>query len=73
MKINVNFKFPEGCKEDFTCAEMPCLPRVGDFIQGAKPRSGRYRVAAVIFSIDPERERCGGVFIELDALDKVNS
>lgn len=73
MKINVNFKFPVGCKEGYTCAEMPELPRVGDFIQGSRPQSGRYRVSAVVFEIDDEQERCDSVLVELEALDEINS
>ncbi len=73
MPINVNFDFPEGCKEDYKSAEMPTLPRVGDFIQGNRPQTGRYRVAAVIFEIDGESEKCVCVRAELEALDKINS
>lgn len=73
MPINVNFIFPEGCKEDYRSAEMPELPRIGDFIQGGRPQSGRYRVTAVIFEIDGEQERCESIRVELEALDKINS
>ena len=73
MKINVNFKFPEGCKEKYKSASMPCLPRVGDFIQGSRPQSGRYRVGAIIYEIDDEANRCESILVELEALDKVNS
>lgn len=73
VPINVNFRFPEGCKEKYSCSEMPCLPRVGDSIQGSRPQSGRYRVRAIVFEIDDEAERCESVLVELEALDKINS
>lgn len=74
MKLNVNFKFPDGCKEDYQEAhDMPALPRIGDFIQGSRPQSGRYRVAAVVFEIGDESHKCESVLIELEPLDAVNS
>jgi hypothetical protein len=73
MNITVNFKFPEGCKEDYRCADMSVVPKVGDFIQSSRPQSGRYRVRAVVFEIGDETERCESVLIELEALDEINS
>jgi len=70
--VNVNFRFPTGCKEEYSCAEMPVLPRPGDYIEGSKPQSGRYLVKAVVFAIDQERERCEAIRIELEALDQVS-
>lgn len=73
MKINVNFRFPEGCKEEYHSAELPVIPHVGDFIERSRLQSGRYRVQAVVFGIDPETERCDRVLLELEALDKISS
>jgi hypothetical protein len=71
--MNVNFRFPDGCKEPYEYAEgMPSLPRVGDFIQGSRHQSGRYRVRAIVFEIDDERKRCESVVVELEALDEIN-
>jgi hypothetical protein len=73
--VNINFIFPEGCSETYRDAEMPCVPRVGEHIQGTRPQSGRYRVSAVRYDIDPETgstPRCNAVTVVLEALDEVN-
>lgn len=73
MPITVYFVFPDGCEEKYQNVNMPVIPKIGDFIQGATPRSGRYRVSGVVFSIDHEQQRCTEVNVELEALDKTNS
>ena len=72
--MNINFAFPDGCREKYTRAEdIPTLPRVGDFIQSSRPQSGRYRVQAVVFEIDDETMRCESIVVELEALDRVST
>lgn len=73
MPIDVNFDFPEGCSENYKSVSLPEMPRIGDSIQQNLPKSGRYRVAAVIFEIDAEHQRCDSIRVELAALDKINS
>jgi hypothetical protein len=75
MPVNVNFIFPDGCSERYREAEMPSVPRIGEHVQGTRPQSGRYRVEAVRYDIDPEAEgvpRCNAVTVVLQALDEVN-
>lgn len=76
MPINVSFVFPDGCSEDYKEAEMPCVPHIGEHIQGTRPQSGRYRVTDVRYDIDPETgdlPRCNAVTVVLEALDAVNN
>lgn len=71
----INFKFPDGCKEAWRVAEMPCVPRIGERIQGARPQSGCYRVASVthdIFSDQEENHHCSAITVVLEALDEIN-
>lgn len=73
--LTVNLKFPAGCKENYKKIEdLPVLPRAGDFIQGAEPGSGRYRVRAVVFEVAHQiDDKCISVLVELEALDEMSS
>ena len=51
MPVYVNFIFPEGCSEFYQEAQMSSVPRVGEYIQGSRPESGRYRVVEVRYAI----------------------
>ena len=51
MPVYVNFIFPEGCSEFYQEAQMSSVPRVGEYIQGSRPESGRYRVVEVLIKM----------------------
>lgn len=71
----VKFVFPLGCSESFEFADMPCIPRAGEFVQGEHPDSGRYRVAEVIYDIGPGHDglgACNSAMVILEVTDKTN-
>lgn len=49
--LTVGFLFPAGCKERYSSARLPALPRAGDFIRGPHPEDVKYRIAEVIFEL----------------------
>ena len=71
--IVANFVFPDGCKEKYGFAVLPALPRVGDFVQSYRPRSGRYRVKFVTFEIyDDQTDKRATVLIDLEVTDAIS-
>lgn len=82
MNTLVNFVFPAGCLEAYREATLPCVPRVGEYIQGSQPQSGCYRVVEVRYNIPdpadsvkpdfPGVSRCDEVTIVLEATDSIN-
>ena len=74
--VVAEFIFPDGQKENYSSAILPCLPRVGDKVRSATPQSGVYRVSCVIFLIHDFQAAPGTlpgstVQVELAALDEI--
>ena len=75
--IVVNFTFPEGAKENFRSALLPCAPRVGDKVKSGTPGSGVYRVKSVAFEIEDFSAGSNlpraTLDVELEGLDEISS
>jgi hypothetical protein len=70
--IMANFIFPDGCEDSYSSAVLPALPRVGDFVQNYRPRSGKFRVKSVTFEIYDDSENRATILVELEATDAIS-
>jgi hypothetical protein len=72
-EIVVNFKFPEGCRETYSSATFPALPRVGDYVQKDSPQSGRYRIKSIAFEIPEDTALRAAILAELEPTDRLST
>lgn len=75
--ILAKFIFPLGCSENFTHAQLPAPPRVGDFVRSHVPQSGVYVVKSVTFLIhdfvSPSQTPSATAEVVLEVTEKIES